>query len=146
MLRNPVPCAGCTACCRGGELVVLFPEDGDDPARFDHIEVPSPAGTILVLRHRENGDCVYLGAGGCTIHGRAPAVCRNFDCRKYFLSMPRNERRLVEKRAASKPDIFTAGRQRIHTLSQAERDAAIARRGEAEPPSRQMLRNMLTGS
>jgi len=31
-----------------------------------------------------NGDCVYLGADGCTIHGRQPAVCKAFDCRVFF--------------------------------------------------------------
>jgi Fe-S-cluster containining protein len=146
-LRNPVPCQGCTACCRG-ELVVLFPEDGDDPARLEHVELPGgELGPLLVLKHRENGDCVYLGPQGCTIHDRAPAVCRAFDCRTYFLSMTRAERRLHEREAkrqgGDKSAIFRAGRARVHTLTMAEREAAVARRGASEAPSRQMLRKMM---
>lgn len=145
-LRNPVPCQGCTACCRG-EMVVLFPEDGDDPARFEHTEVPSEYGPILVVKHKENGDCVYLGPQGCTVHDNAPVVCRKFDCRAYFLSMTRNERRMHEKESikqgGDKSAIFRAGRQRIHTLSMVEREAAMARRGEPELPSRQVLRKMM---
>ena len=34
----------------------------------------------MVLNHLTNGDCVYLGPDGCTIHGRHPAICRTFDC------------------------------------------------------------------
>ena len=32
-----VPCAGCTACCRGP--VILHPALGDDPAAFDAVFV-----------------------------------------------------------------------------------------------------------
>jgi Fe-S-cluster containining protein len=141
-LRTRVPCDGCRACCQH-ELVVLFPEDGDDPARFEHIALPSTHGPVLILKQKDNGDCVYLGPDGCTIYGRAPVVCRKFDCRAYFLSMPRQERRQIEKHVDSKISIFKAGRQRLDTLSPSEYRAALAKRGEAELPSRQALRNMM---
>jgi Fe-S-cluster containining protein len=35
------------------------------------------------LATRENGDCVYLCAGGCSIQATKPQVCRAFDCRDY---------------------------------------------------------------
>jgi hypothetical protein len=124
-LRPNVPCGTCRACCRH-EHVALFPERGDDPATFDHVVLP---GTdLLVLRQLANGDCVYLGEHGCTIHDRAPAVCRRFDCRAYFLSMTRNERRM-HQRAKIKIEIFEAGRSRLHSLTPGEVADALARRG-----------------
>lgn len=145
ILRTPVPCNGCRVCCQR-ELVVLFPEKGDDPARLEHVALPSLFGPILVLKQKDNGDCVYLGADGCTIHDRAPAVCRAFDCRAYFLSMNRHERRLHEKRSAHKVAVFHAGRQRLDTLNEHERRAATAMRDEPALPSRQTLLNMMVPS
>ena len=145
-MRTPVPCNGCTACCRGGEFIVLFPEHGDDPASYEHDALRSEQGEpILVLRHRDNGDCVYLGEHGCTIHGRAPSICRHFDCRRYFLSMPRNERRLIERHAHAKSEIFAEARKRLSTLSPAERQAAMAKRTEYRPEvsDRKRLRDSL---
>lgn len=124
-LRVGVPCGGCTACCRN-ELVVLYPEDGDDLRSFDYDEVEIEDGSKLaVVKQRENGDCVYLGPAGCTIHERAPLICQHFDCRRYFLSMTRVERRMIEKVSRGKLDIFKAGRERAHTLSDEERRTAI---------------------
>ena len=43
-----------------------------------------------------DGRCVYATAAGCSIHGRAPAVCREFDCRRAVRAMPaRSLARLV---------------------------------------------------
>lgn len=143
--RSHVPCNGCTACCRGGELVVLFEEEGDRPETFEHDAVETPHGTLLLLRHRPNGDCVYLGEHGCTIYHRAPAVCRRFDCRQYFLSMPRNERRQIERHAGAKVKIFEAARERLSSLTPAERADAMRRRVLPRPEvsDRKRLRNTL---
>lgn len=115
-----VPCNGCTACCRR-ELVPLLPEHGDDPGTFEVQEVAINGRQVPFLALRENGDCVYLGPDGCTIHARAPAVCRAFDCRRFFLSMTRAERRQMDHRS----EIFAAARARLATLTEAERQAAI---------------------
>lgn len=37
-----------------------------------------------MLAHKANGECVYLGKKGCTIHDRAPIVCKAFDCRRWL--------------------------------------------------------------
>jgi Fe-S-cluster containining protein len=142
VFRTPVPCAGCTACCHG-ELVVLFPEDGDDLARFEHREVASEYGPIHVLKHKDNGDCWYLGAHDCTVHDHAPAVCKSFDCRSYFLSMTRSERRTHEKHCADKASVFRAGRERPATLSQVARDLPIAGCRVVGLPTRQYVRKMM---
>lgn len=123
-----VPCGSCRACCQN-ELVVLFPEQGDDPSTYEHTIVDDGQGhKFLALKMKPNGDCIYLGEKGCTIHDRAPAVCKSFDCRLYFLSMTRNDRRLVEKSAKHKAPIFEAARVRLKTLTPEQRQAAIRRR------------------
>ena len=118
--RAIVPCGTCHACCKG-ECVVLYPEYGDDVASYDTEPAPSdPIGVKIygaerrMLRHKENMDCIYLGENGCTIWERAPAMCKEFDCRKMFRKFTRAERRQFRKVLDS--DVMRAGRQRLHTL------------------------------
>jgi Fe-S-cluster containining protein len=83
---NLVPCNGCTACCKH-ERIILHPTD--DPSQY--LTIPTRQGDgepALMLRHKLNGECVYLGETGCTIHGRAPWACRMFDCRRWLLGFP----------------------------------------------------------
>jgi Fe-S-cluster containining protein len=50
-------------------------DDGDDPAWMRHAFRPD--GTRPVLKRRSNGDCVFLGAQGCSLPaGVRPLVCR----------------------------------------------------------------------
>jgi hypothetical protein len=35
----------------------------------------------LMIAHKPGGECVYLENGGCSIHDRAPSLCRAADCR-----------------------------------------------------------------
>jgi Fe-S-cluster containining protein len=145
--RTPVPCNGCRACCQGGEAVVLFPERGDRIADYQTRTIPSAHGPLTILQQKPNGDCVYLGEQGCTIHERAPALCRRFDCRAYFLAQPRQARRAIERANRHKLAIFEAARERLDTLSEAERKAALAKRGLGEPSftldKRKQLRELL---
>jgi uncharacterized protein len=113
--RSHVPCNGCTACCKN-EVLVLEPENGDDVDSYEHETVPHPitGEPAIALKRQANGDCVYLGPTGCTIHERAPAQCREFDCRELFVSFTRKERRQIERVNGQKArDIFAAGRQRL---------------------------------
>jgi hypothetical protein len=78
---HTVPCRGCRLCCQG-DAVRLEDEDlGRGYETEPHPYIPG----ALMLAHRPNGDCVYLGVDGCTIHGRAPALCRAADCRSIAL-------------------------------------------------------------
>ena len=88
-----VACGTCTACCRNHTLVTLHPESGDDPAMYDCDTIEVEGRTLYKLKHTENGDCIYLGEGGCTIHGRAPVICRTFDCAAFVREWPRARRR-----------------------------------------------------
>lgn len=71
----------------------------------------------LALQQKPNGDCIYLGEKGCTIHGKAPAICKEFDCRRFFLGLgDRNARRQVLKTGLVTKDVYEAGRKRLNTL------------------------------
>jgi Fe-S-cluster containining protein len=93
-----VPCGSCQHCCRH-EYVAVDPAEGDIVELYETIDVINPftQQPQKALARKPNGDCLYLGAAGCTIHGRHPAACRRFDCRLVYLGlkkMPRVERRL----------------------------------------------------
>jgi hypothetical protein len=62
------------------ELIPVRHEKGDDPMSYDSFEAVNPTTGKLerFLRHQPNGDCIYLGPSGCTIHGRQPATCKAF--------------------------------------------------------------------
>ncbi len=116
--RAEVPCNGCRLCCIN-QAVFLIPEDGDDPAIYDTMPARNPlTGTPgLRLRHKPNGECVYLDERGCTIHDHAPVICQAYDCRAQYLRMPRAVRRSAVARGLMSKDQFDAGRQRAHTLA-----------------------------
>ncbi len=112
--RAEVACGSCRACCRG-EAIMLFPADGDlieTYQTFDGIN-PINGHAAKFVAQKENGDCVYLGAEGCAIHARAPAICRKFDCAglyRRFMEMPRADRRRLKKLVDG--PVMEAGRER----------------------------------
>lgn len=72
-----VPCCGCTACCQFGDMPKLQPElFPEDIGKYDEIERDGK----IYLQLKANGDCIYLGPEGCTIHETRPQACRPFDC------------------------------------------------------------------
>lgn len=78
-----VPCNGCTLCCQG-DAVRLEEED----MKMGYQTEPHPyISGALMIAHKPNGECVYLSAGGCTIHDRAPSLCRIADCRSIALRL-----------------------------------------------------------
>ena len=87
MIRLDVPCNGCRLCC-DGDAIRLLP--GDDPTQYQ-TEPHEMIRGALMLAHRKNGECVYLGEWGCTIHDRAPLMCREFDCRNLHTAMTRKQ-------------------------------------------------------
>jgi Fe-S-cluster containining protein len=90
--------------------------DGDDPKKFDTITILHPEhGEVHVLRRMPNGDCVYLAEHGCSIHARAPKVCRAFDCRQFIAGMTSAHRRTL-MRDKVMGEVVKAGKARLHTL------------------------------
>ena len=116
MMRN-VPCGRCTACCQG-DVILMHPEMGDQASDYETEEIPINGQLADVLKQKDNGDCIYLGAQGCTIHERAPAICREFDCRDLWrrLGSRAERRRMVAAGMVSK-DVLDAGRERSHKKS-----------------------------
>lgn len=94
---SEVNCNGCTACCRGWDIE-LQPQD--DWSQYDH------SGGKLT--RKPDGSCVYLGDKGCTIHDRAPYVCRKFDCRVRFLQWLQGT-----PGSGASADVMVAGEKRL---------------------------------
>ena len=105
----------CRACCRRN-LIPLIPQRGDVIWTYEHEVIATLAGTVAVLRCAESGDCIYLGPDGCTIHERAPAVCRAFDCRDLFRRKTRDNRDAMLDSSTVSREVFSAGRKRLNTL------------------------------
>jgi len=78
-----VPCSGCTLCCQK-DAVPLKEEDRTE----NYLTEPHPyiPGALMVA-HKPNGECIYLEAQGCSIHNRAPSLCRAADCRAVALQI-----------------------------------------------------------
>ena len=89
-----VPCNGCTACCKG-QRIILTKADRGEKYRIAPTIKGNDGKTQWMLQHKPNGDCIYLGDSGCTIHDRAPKACRDFDCRKWFSAFDPAEQLLV---------------------------------------------------
>ena len=115
--RNPlaadVPCGGCTLCCR--TLIVPLSREEVDSGEYLWAWVTKRDGTRLghALQRKPNGDCVYLGENGCTIHDRAPHVCKIFDCRSLFQKLDRVDRRRAIASGKLPKSLFDKGRQML---------------------------------
>ena len=85
-----VPCDGCVRCCIKDAVRILPHEDSTQYETEKHPYIKDS----LMLAHKENGECVYLGefkngysVRGCTIHLARPEQCRTMDCRNIAKNM-----------------------------------------------------------
>lgn len=119
-LKRVELCGSCTALCCKNDLIVLHPELGDDVASYEAEAITHPltGKPGWALTHKANGDCIYLGDSGCTIHGRHPAICREYDCGDQFAKMDRVMRRRFIKAGAFSKAQLQQGR-RVHEARQA---------------------------
>jgi len=93
-------------------MTPLHIDRGDDPSRYQTAMCYAPGqAPMMILDRKDNGDCVYLGESGCTIHDDAPWVCRDFDCRAIFRNSDRQGRKLAIKRGHMPKAIFDRGRE-----------------------------------
>lgn len=74
---EPIPCNGCTICCKGDAIRIL-PQD--DPTQYQTVPHERYPGHLM-LAHKLNGDCIYLTEQGCGIHDAKPQMCKELDCR-----------------------------------------------------------------
>ena len=121
--RSNVPCNGCTVCCRSRDLIVIHPEDGDVLADYDTQPIAHPftGEPAHALKHKPNGHCIYLTDAGCSIHERAPAVCRGFDWRTLNLRFLQGTNRAERRKAMASgvmlnKQILKEARKRLDTL------------------------------
>jgi Fe-S-cluster containining protein len=77
-------------------------------------------GDVATLKHKKNGECIYLARGGCSIRERRPIMCRVFDCRGFYLGRTRAERQALAKGNPLCRTILNAGHQRLKTLDASE--------------------------
>ena len=112
--RTIVPCGTCKACCRN-ELLVLHPEMGDDPAEYRcHRTInPLTGDPCHALDMNDKGDCIYLGEGGCSIWDRAPALCREFDCRDLYKRRHKISARYGRMASDMLSPVMRAGKARL---------------------------------
>ena len=80
------PCNGCVSCCKS-DAVGLYPHENMAYQSEPHAFFPGQR----MIAHKENGDCVYLAASGCSIHGHAPIKCQTMDCRNIFTKLTPRE-------------------------------------------------------
>lgn len=106
-----VPCGACRICCQKS-LILILPEHGDDPLQYRTKQLNG----LTVLEHKENGDCIYLDEHGCSIHGRAPIICRVYSCVDQYRSMSRAERKQAIKDKLLSKDVVDAARARLHLV------------------------------
>lgn len=112
--RANVPCDGCTLCCRRDMIVLM---EGERPEDYEVEEIRTKTGEVFhMVKKGPDGNCIYLGAEGCTIHDRAPALCKAFDCRLAYKIVPRRERRARLAMGIGDKAVMDAGRKRLHTL------------------------------
>jgi hypothetical protein len=104
---------------------------GDDASSYHVQTLPDASGNPLyLLATTREGACVYLGDSGCTIYARRPALCRSFDCRKHYLTLPREDRDNLVRLELSSRAVFNAGRKRLRSLSDSERQECLDKRAE----------------
>lgn len=113
-----VPCNGCTLCCRS-DAISIHPELGDDASLYQTVPhaIPSLAAKgVVMLAHKADRSCVYLTDSGCSIHGRAPAICREFDCRQLVKRLGYTKARKAVKKGVISAGIVRRGMELIPTL------------------------------
>ena len=72
-ITRQLDCNGCVACCIGENIHL-------DAKVQDQYETELDDKGEVILAHKEDGRCFYLGTDGCTIYPRRPAQCKAFSC------------------------------------------------------------------
>jgi hypothetical protein len=105
-IDTPVPCNGCTLCCRG-DAVRLLPNEIE---RFQN-EPHALFSGLRMLAHQSNGNCVYLGPNGCAIHDDKPYMCRTMDCRLLAKRLTYTQARKMTKQGRVNMEVWKRGKE-----------------------------------
>jgi len=79
-MEADVPCDDCAKCC---ELDMQRPLFEDEDQMYDSV-TDSDGRTCLATD--DEGRCIYLVDGECSIYDRRPLLCRAYDCRGHVAS------------------------------------------------------------
>lgn len=104
-----VPCNGCRACCIGDAIRIM---PYDNASLYKTEPHPFQPGELM-LAHKPNRECWYLGEGGCTIHADRPAQCRTFDCRELVRHLGYTQGRKLVAKGGLQAMVFRKGRELI---------------------------------
>jgi Fe-S-cluster containining protein len=84
-IQEQIDCTQCANCCREGIAVVTERDIGRlarhfrlKPDRIQAEYVLKDEEGDLVLRRRENGECVFLSGNECTVYEARPDVCQRY--------------------------------------------------------------------
>jgi Fe-S-cluster containining protein len=115
--KRDVPCGSCTLCCRGGEAIMLHPEDGDIPSLYQTNLVMHPltGRPIQILKQKPDGSCIYLSEAGCTIYNSRPTICRAFDCRLFVKKISGDLRKKLVSEGLGSTAVFARGEELLKT-------------------------------
>jgi hypothetical protein len=115
-----VPCNGCTLCCQGDAIRLTEEDNPDDYETEPH---PYIAGEKM-LAHKPNGDCIYLNENGCSIHDRAPSLCRSADCRSLALKYDFDIAMKLHKMKRIDIRVWDKGNELINEMKKIRKDDA----------------------
>jgi hypothetical protein len=102
-----VPCNGCALCCHNDAVRILPHEDATRWRTEPHPYHP----LAVMLAHKPNGDCAYLGEHGCTIQSDKPQQCYEMDCRAVAQSISWTQARKLEATGGMRMAIWRRGRE-----------------------------------
>ena len=76
------------------------------------------SSNTTALAQQNNGDCIYLGPDGCTNYANRPAICRKFDCRKFYQKVINGSSELLKlaQEIGGSDDVMNAGKARVRTI------------------------------
>ena len=106
-----VPCGTCTACCHG-DAVRLLPHE--DASRWQTEPHPYMTGALM-LAHKANGDCLYLGDSGCTRQADKPQQCHEMDCRRIAQTVTKSQAKRLDAHGGMKIEIWRRGHELLRS-------------------------------
>jgi Fe-S-cluster containining protein len=75
-------CKQCQTCCknfiRNGKRVASVYLKVSEIGNFDFSKLDVVSPVSIVLKVKENGDCIFLGPEGCTVYDKRPEQCRTY--------------------------------------------------------------------
>ena len=112
-----VPCNGCTLCCQGDAVRL----EAEDLTMGYQTEAHPYIKGALMLAHKPNGDCIYVNERGCSIHDRAPSLCRTADCRSLALRIDFETARALHRTGRLDLRVWDQGHKLLQAMAEQSR-------------------------